>query len=165
MAPDDDTGLRAEAEAWLADDTWCDMVAKGNRLDLRIDGALRDILKGNRIPSDYSNVGEVRLDQGRYLLQPFGFNSMTSGFTQSYVMRITTDKPNVINVNALKCESSRAIAMAGPRLRQLSVQLPAPEPRLHEHRRRTRPEARAGASTRGSTRNRRRPTPFPSCCG
>lgn len=89
-------------------------VRPGNLIDM----SSATILKGSLAPADTS---EVVLAQGPFVLKPFGSNSLSGDFQQSYPIIITQDNLALINGNAVKWAVLGALFRMNPNAPDLGL--------------------------------------------
>jgi len=87
------------------------LVLPGNFIDTT--NALFQQFKPNTTASD---TPQIKILQGEFTLPPFGGNSTTVQFTQTYRVLFSTDVLRVVPLNQLKYLALAALVKAGPNL-------------------------------------------------
>lgn len=114
LDPTLDPFTAAHAAIWYALEQhhgFCSLVKKRNRIIMVAESFYR--FKDEVLASD---LPEACLVQGRFNLMPFGSNSRSSEFSQSYSLIIVADDLKVVPVNQIKYQTAIALLKAGDTL-------------------------------------------------
>jgi hypothetical protein len=102
----------AIANALSNDRDWQGLVDIGLRINFtKLEGRAIQVVKQGRTLKPIAE-----LDQGRFLIQPFGGNSRIAEAQQSYVLSVESAKQTIQLVNEIKWATLKALRRAGPEL-------------------------------------------------